>query len=70
MDVEEGLIEIRQGPRNNVQILPLNMVNMLQLVKNKGCSEDEGSPNETLRLWGIRHLAIGENKGRANCTRS
>jgi len=62
MDVEEGLIEIRQGPRNNVQILPLNMVNMLQLVKNKGCGEDEGSPNETLRLWGIRHRPLEKVK--------
>jgi len=29
MDLENGLIQIRQGPKNNVQILPLNMVNML-----------------------------------------
>jgi hypothetical protein len=58
MDVEKGLIEIRQGPRNNVQILPLNMVNMLQLVENKGCNEDEGSPNETLQLFGIRHWPL------------
>jgi hypothetical protein len=38
------------------------MVNMLQLVKDKGCSEDEGSPNETLQLWGIRHRPLEKVK--------
>lgn len=27
--VEKGTIQVRQRPRNNIQILPLNMVNML-----------------------------------------
>jgi hypothetical protein len=29
VDVEKGTIQIKQGPRNNIQVLPLNMVNML-----------------------------------------
>jgi hypothetical protein len=28
-DVEKGIIQVRQGPRNNIHVLPLNMVNML-----------------------------------------
>ncbi len=60
MDVENGLIQIRRGPRKNVQILPLNMVNMFKLVKDK----DEGSPNETFQLWGIRHQPLEKVKER------
>jgi hypothetical protein len=37
---------------------------MLQLVKNKGCSDDEGSPNETFQLWGIRHQPLEKVKER------
>lgn len=29
VDVEKGTIQIKQGLRNNIQVLPLNMVNML-----------------------------------------
>jgi hypothetical protein len=32
VDVERGLIQVKQGLGSNVQVLPLNMVNMLQLV--------------------------------------
>lgn len=32
VDVERSLIQVKQGPGSNVQVLPLNMVNMLQLV--------------------------------------
>jgi hypothetical protein len=32
VDVEKGLIQCRQGFGNNIQTLPLNMVNMLHLV--------------------------------------
>jgi hypothetical protein len=32
VDVERRLIQVRQGPISNVQVLPLDMVNMLQLV--------------------------------------
>jgi predicted aspartyl protease len=30
VDVEQGLIQVRHGPRTNVEVLPLTMVNMLQ----------------------------------------
>jgi len=30
VDVEQGLIQVRRGPRSNVEVLPLTMVNMLQ----------------------------------------
>ncbi len=40
VDVEKWLIQIRQGRRNNVQIISLNMVNMLQLVTNKNYNDD------------------------------
>ncbi len=32
VDVERGLIQVKQGLGSNVQVLPLNMVNILQLV--------------------------------------
>jgi len=34
------------------------------LVKDKGCSEDKGSPNETLQLWGIKHQPLKKVKER------
>jgi hypothetical protein len=33
--VEKGTIQVRQGHGNNLHVLPLNMVNMLQVVKDK-----------------------------------
>jgi hypothetical protein len=30
VDVERGLIQVRHGPRAQVEVLPLTMVNMLQ----------------------------------------
>jgi hypothetical protein len=30
MDVEKGLIQIRRGPRADVEVLPLTMVNLMQ----------------------------------------
>ncbi len=33
--VEKGMIQVRQGHGNNIHALPLNMVNMLQVVKDK-----------------------------------
>jgi hypothetical protein len=32
VDLERKLIQVKQGPGTNVHVLPLNMVNMLQLV--------------------------------------
>jgi hypothetical protein len=34
VDVERGLIQIRRGPRTNVEVLPLTMVNLLQSVNS------------------------------------
>jgi hypothetical protein len=53
MDVEKGLIQIKQGPRNNVQVLPLNMVNMLHHVLENNNMVKENNQGETLQLWGI-----------------
>jgi hypothetical protein len=53
VDVEKGLIQIRQGPRNNIQVLPLNMVNMLHLVLENNSITEENNQGETLRLWEI-----------------
>jgi len=55
VDVEKGLIQVRQGLRNTIQIPPLNRVNMLQLVINQNKCIDERNQDETLQLWGIRH---------------
>ncbi len=35
MDVEKGIIQVRQGLRNNIEVLRLNMVNMLKVVKKQ-----------------------------------
>lgn len=48
VDVEKGLIQIKQGPRNNVQVLPLNMVNMLHLVLENSNMTIENNQGETL----------------------
>jgi hypothetical protein len=34
IDMEKGMIQMKQGPRNDIQVFPLNMVNMLQVVKD------------------------------------
>ncbi len=59
VDVEHGLIQVRQGLDCNVQVLPLNMVNMLQIViKNVTRSN---SP--ILRIiHGFSHLHIKTNE--------
>ncbi len=53
VDLEKGLIQIRQGPGNNVQFLPLNMVNVLHLVLEDNNMTEENNQGKTLRLWGI-----------------
>ncbi len=35
VDVEQGLIQIRHGPRANVEVLPLTMVNLLRKMNSK-----------------------------------
>jgi hypothetical protein len=41
VDVERGLIQVRHGPRTQVEVLPLTVVNLLQRVnasKGKDCT--------------------------------
>ncbi|CAM6071046.1 unnamed protein product [Sphagnum tenellum] len=38
MDVEKGVIQVRNGPGTKVEVLPLNVVNMLQVLEG---SEDK-----------------------------
>ncbi len=64
VDVDKGWIQVKQGQRNNVQILPLNMVNLLQLEIDQNKCIDEGHQDETLQLWGIKHQPLGEAKVR------
>ncbi len=40
MDVERGLIQVRHGPGANVEVLPLNMVNMLQIMNLEALMRD------------------------------
>jgi hypothetical protein len=40
MDVERGLIQLRHGPRANVEVLPLIMVNQLQKMNPKTLIKD------------------------------
>ncbi len=35
VDVEKGTIQIKPGLGNNIHVLPLNMVNMLQVVRKQ-----------------------------------
>jgi predicted aspartyl protease len=35
VDVERGLIQVRHGPRSNVEVLPLTMVNLLQRMNSE-----------------------------------
>jgi hypothetical protein len=53
VDVEKGLIQIRQGLGNNIQVFPLNMVNVLHLVLENNNMTKENNQGETLQLWGI-----------------
>jgi predicted aspartyl protease len=40
VDVEQGLIQVRRGPRANVEVLPLTMVNLIQ--KSDSVVDDRG----------------------------
>ncbi len=35
VDIKRGIIQVRQVPSNNIQVLPLNMVNMHQVVRKQ-----------------------------------
>jgi len=34
-DIKKGTIQVRQGPSKNIHVLPLNMVNMHQVVRKQ-----------------------------------
>lgn len=53
VDIEKGMIQIRWGRRNSIQVLSLNMVNMLQIMSKTRHFEDEEMQDETLQLWGV-----------------
>jgi len=40
LDVEQGLIQVRHGPRANVEVLPLTMVNLLQRMNSEALMWD------------------------------
>jgi hypothetical protein len=40
VDVERSLIQVRHGPRANVEVLPLTMVNMLHSMSSKAMMHD------------------------------
>jgi hypothetical protein len=45
VDVERGLIQIRKGPRTDVEVLPLTMVNLLQRMNSGSLMQD------TISIW-------------------
>ncbi len=55
VDVEQGLIQVRKGPGDDVEVLPLAMVNLIQSANsvggscNKNCRE-EGAPGSLKRI--------------------
>jgi hypothetical protein len=51
IDVEQSLIQIRHGPRINVQKLPLNMVNMLQVLGRDARNWKGGLRQDSLEFF-------------------
>jgi hypothetical protein len=43
VDVERGLIQVRKGPRTDVEVLPLTMVNLLQRMSSGSLIQDTTS---------------------------
>ncbi len=50
VDVERGLIQVRHGPRSNVEVLPLTMVNLLQRMNS------EAMMHEATTVWKNTHI--------------
>ncbi len=59
VDVERGLIQVRYGPRGNVKVLPLTMVNMLQKMKLETLMQDVVVALESKHLSGDSDMTIG-----------
>jgi hypothetical protein len=51
IDVEQSLIQIWHGPRVNVQVLPLNMVNMLQMLGNEAKNWKGGRQQDSFEFF-------------------
>jgi predicted aspartyl protease len=49
VDVEQGLIQVRKGPRTDVEVLPLTMVNLLQRMNSGSLIQD------TTSIWTETH---------------
>jgi hypothetical protein len=59
VDVERGLIQVRHGPRTNVEVLPLTMVNMLQRMNSETLMQDVAAALENTHLNGDLDVDIG-----------
>jgi len=56
VNVEKKTIQVRRGIGNNIQILPLNMVNMLQIVKEK--VQPKSNVNAMMMLEGPQKVPL------------
>jgi predicted aspartyl protease len=60
MDVEQELIQVRNGPGANVEVLPLTMVNLLQKMNSEALERDahialeSTPPNEDLQMMMVK----------------
>jgi hypothetical protein len=59
VDVERGLIQVRHGPRTNVEVLALTMVNMLQRMNSETLMQDVAAALENTHLNGNLDVDIG-----------
>jgi hypothetical protein len=58
VDVERGLIQVRYGPRTQVEVLPLTMVNMLQRMTSEALMRDVAATLESTYFNGALDVAI------------
>jgi hypothetical protein len=56
VDIERGLIYVKQGLGSNVQVFPLNMVNMLKLVVEQPSHSKKTSNQITLAFFHLNWL--------------
>jgi hypothetical protein len=59
VDVEWGLIQVRHGLGTNVEVLPLTMVNMLQIMNSETLMQDVAIALENTHLNGNLDVDIG-----------
>jgi predicted aspartyl protease len=58
VDVERGLIEVRHGPRIDLEVLPLTMVNMLQKMNSEVLMRDVATALENAHVGGDLDMDI------------